>query len=466
MSILRLAASRFKNQATIFLEKNFNKHKNYLKNTILKTVSNLYNENDFDQALSLFSDDPDKSIDQLYKVVEKALEEKFYQELAKGNRLLKAHNSDNLEIRDNGSGDIKVDSENDPNKTYTVSLIDYTCNCPQGKKLSYAGLFCKHLIAAYELFKDKYPPPVDNHTQKVFRMEKSNENVEVDLDEYFIYGSQKLKKREKRGNPYIPRGIYHVLSGGEPEIVIYALRNDETLLLIGDSGVGKSMLIRYLAQETNTPLLSASAHADMTVENLLGAMTVVNKNTVWRDGVIPSAMKRGYWLLIDEMNSIDPGVLKVLNELLDTGRITITVAGNPKVVKAHDNFRLICTMNPPDNPIYKGIESFSFEFFDRFETVVYLDYLEPETEIQLIIKKTGYTDKNLVEKMVDFANRVRAGMQKGELFATVTTRGLLSWARKIEEFGVRTACEVSVLRKMSSADRNKALDLYSAIFSD
>ena len=87
---------------------------------------------------------------------------------------------------------------------------------------------------------------------------------------------------------------------------------------------------------------------------------------------------------MDELNSIDPGVLKVLNELLDTKKLTITVAGEPRIVKSHNDFRLICTMNPPDNPIYKGIESFSFEFMDRFDTVVHLDYLEPDLEVVMM----------------------------------------------------------------------------------
>ena len=225
-------------------------------------------------------------------------------------------------------------------------------------------------------------------------------------------------------------------------------------------------MIHFLAQETYTPLIAPSAHADMTVENLLGSMTATNGNTVWKNGVIPEAMRKGYWLMIDELNSIDPGVLKVLNELLDTNKITITVAGEPRVVKAHKDFRLVCTMNPPDNPIYKGIETFSFEFMDRFDTVVYLDYLKPNIETQLIIDKTGFSDSDTVAKMIDFANRVRQGMRKGELFATVTTRGLLSWAKKIDVFDIRTAAEVSILRKMSTADRNKALDLYRAIFKD
>lgn len=305
------------------------------------------------------------------------------------------------------------------------------------------------------------PTPV-----KPFQLAKSAHDLPVDTDNYFSYGAQKLTKRKRTGNPYIPSGQSYVLDGGEPEVVIYALDNNESLLLIGDSGVGKSKMIHYLAQETNTPLIAPSAHGDMTVENLLGAMVVVNKNTVWKDGIIPGSMKKGYWLLLEEPNAIDPSVLKVLNELLDTRKITITVAGEPRIVKAAPNFRFICTINPPDNPIYKGISIFSFEFMDRFDCVVNIDYLKPEIEAQLIIDETGFSETEVVLKMVDFATRVRKGMRNGELFGTVTPRGLISWAKKIPAFGIRTSAEVSVLRKMSTVDRNKAMDLYKAIFKD
>ncbi|MDQ1328009.1 MAG: cobaltochelatase CobS, partial [Candidatus Poribacteria bacterium] len=158
------------------------------------------------------------------------------------------------------------------------------------------------------------------------------------------------------------------------------------------------------------------------------------------------------------------GVMKVLNELLDNRRITITVAGQPRLVKAHKGFRLICTMNPPDSPIYKGIEMMSFELMDRFETVVYMDYLSPDTEAKLIMSQTGFTDEVTARKIVQFANSIRLAMKQGEIFATVTTRSLISFCKKAVNFDIRTSAETAILRKMSSADRDKALDLFNAIF--
>ena len=55
---------------------------------------------------------------------------------------------------------------------------------------------------------------------------------------------------------------------------------------------------------------------------------------------------------------------------------------------------------------------------------------------------------------------------KGEIFATVTTRGLISWAKKARLFGIKIAAETAILRKMDSFSRLKALDLFEAYFGD
>ena len=465
MTVLDVIKSKFESETIHWLAKNFDTHVNYLKTIFLKKYSGDYNDAAFDKALQTFKANNGKGAKQLCGVLEVALNKMLADEQRKGDKLVMSHKNGNLKIKDNGNWKVSVQSESRDDLFYGVDLQNHTCTCKQFERIKYGGMWCKHIIAAHEVFSNKYPLQQLIHKTS-YAIPKSEKEDDMNNGQYFCYGSQALTKRNRTGNPFIPSEHEFVLDGGEPEIVLYALDNNESLLLIGDSGVGKSMMIHFLAQETYTPLIAPSAHADMTVENLLGSMTATNGNTVWKNGVIPEAMRKGYWLMIDELNSIDPGVLKVLNELLDTNKITITVAGEPRVVKAHKDFRLVCTMNPPDNPIYKGIETFSFEFMDRFDTVVYLDYLKPNIETQLIIDKTGFSDSDTVAKMIDFANRVRQGMRKGELFATVTTRGLLSWAKKIDAFDIRTAAEVSILRKMSEADRNKALDLYQAIFKD
>ena len=133
----------------------------------------------------------------------------------------------------------------------------------------------------------------DEEPAKDFRMQKSEDAKadSADSDGYFVYGSQKLKKRQLTGNPLIPSDIYHVLEGGEPEMVMHALAEGESLMLIGDSGVGKSKLIQFLAQETNTPLVAPCGHAEVTAESLLGG---VHDRGEWFHCVAGWSVARGY----------------------------------------------------------------------------------------------------------------------------------------------------------------------------
>ena len=466
----KVIEKRFKRATRFWLSKsgNFHKHVDFLTSRVLGKFSDSYDSGELEEALDAFKNDPDTGVDRIFAVLKDALQQKFQFEMDKGKRILDAHNDGTAEMQDMGNGQITVPSENDSGKTYTVDLTKLTCECRSAKTLGYAGLLCKHATAAVEVFKHKYPIELDAEAEQKgddFRIQKSV-NIQTDNDEYFIYGNQKLRRRKISGNPLIPSGIYHVLEGGEPEMVMHALIEAESLMLIGDSGVGKSRLIQFLAQETQTPLMAPCGHSEVTVESLLGCMTAVNGSTVWQDGVLPESMKKGHWLMIEEINAMDPGVAKSLNELLDNRSVTITMAGRPRSVRATEDFRLICATNPPDNPIYKGIESMSFELMDRFDAVVWLDYLSPEKEAEVIKERSGYDDMAKIRKMIEFANAVREGMRKGEIFGTVTTRGLISWGKKVGLFGIKVAAETAILRKMDSFSRRKALDLFEAYFGD
>ena len=460
MKLHQEISEAFERNAHEYFQKDFQKHKNYLLKVAFGRNSASIPQKEFGDAIIVWGIDTKRCVKELFNVLLPVIERTMDTIHKRGLNLLTRYNNGNLSVEDRG-GHIEVQSERSA-KTYAVNLTDLECTCPYYEKVKFAGMLCKHIFLANEIFGNthRHPQPATVTTDKT-----PPERMDVvTTDTYFSYGSQKLRRREKRGNSLIPSEIIYILEGKQPEVVLYSLNSNESLLLIGESGVGKSKLIHYLAQETNTPLLNACGHNEVTVENLLGTMTVVNGSTVWKDGILPEAMRRGYWMLLDEINSVDPGVTKVINELLDNRKITITIAGEPRLVKAHRDFRFVCTMNPPDSPIYKGIETMSFEFMDRFETVVHLDYLSSATETQLIMELTGFSDEVAARKIVQFANTIRQAMQQAEIFATVTTRSLISFCRKAQSFDIRTAAEASILQKMSTADREKATDMFNAIF--
>lgn len=57
-------------------------------------------------------------------------------------------------------------------------------------------------------------------------------------------------------------------------------------------------------------------------------------------------MRKGYWIILDELNLAPTDVLEALNRLLDDNR-ELLITETQEVVKAHPGFMLFATQNPP-----------------------------------------------------------------------------------------------------------------------
>lgn len=66
-------------------------------------------------------------------------------------------------------------------------------------------------------------------------------------------------------------------------------------------------------------------------------------------------MRKGYWIILDELNLAPTDVLEALNRLLDDNR-ELFVVETQEVIKAHPRFMLFATQNPPG--LYGGRKVF------------------------------------------------------------------------------------------------------------
>jgi len=66
------------------------------------------------------------------------------------------------------------------------------------------------------------------------------------------------------------------------------------------------------------------------------------KSFVWKDGVLLSALKRGDWVLLDELNLAPQPVLEGLNAVLDH-RATVFIPELGQVVQCPATFRVFAT---------------------------------------------------------------------------------------------------------------------------
>ncbi|MBU9889452.1 MAG: AAA family ATPase [Candidatus Omnitrophica bacterium] len=211
------------------------------------------------------------------------------------------------------------------------------------------------------------------------------------------------------------------------EKIAYSVLNERPVFLVGTTGVGKTSLIRYLAKKTQHNLRRFNLNGQTDKAELIGSFRPVPHHgngkiiNAWRDGVLVEALKKGYWLVLDEMNLAESEILERLNSLLDddmslsirehlgerliswkqfdratlellggTGitredlilyhenrlkdagkaqRIEAAVAGLNKrnIFRIHHQFRLFATGNPVD---YAGRNVLSPAFLDRWQTKI------------------------------------------------------------------------------------------------
>lgn len=57
-------------------------------------------------------------------------------------------------------------------------------------------------------------------------------------------------------------------------------------------------------------------------------------------------MRKGHWIILDELNLAPTDVLESLNRVLDDNR-ELFIPETQTIVKAHPGFRLFATQNPP-----------------------------------------------------------------------------------------------------------------------
>lgn len=220
--------------------------------------------------------------------------------------------------------------------------------------------------------------------------------------------------------------------------VIDCIHAGENIILTGGTGVGKTTHIVQLAARINQPLLRVNFNGETRMSDLIGKMTVINGETVWMDGILPTAMRRGYWLLLDEIDFADSAVLSLLHPVLEQNPMLTLKENSGEIIKPHPNFRVFGTANSigamSDRAgAYAGTNTLNEAFLDRWQ-VIMVDNLPEKEEIKVVRGEAPGLNASVAKKMVAFANMARrqdfgdsSVMYGGDNFST---RKVLAWAKK------------------------------------
>ena len=266
--------------------------------------------------------------------------------------------------------------------------------------------------------------------------------------------------KNETNKDFVPEKEYF-LDTGILEPIKAGIILNKPVLLIGETGVGKTSVIRHLAAETNNGFRRLNLNGSTTSDEFVGRWKLSkDKEMVWIDGVLVECMKRGLWLLCDEINACLPEISFVLHSVLDDDKMVVLSSKDNEIVKPHKDFRFFASMNPN----YSGTHSLNLALEDRFSIVVSVDYPSQAQEVKIIEAKSGFTEREVIKKMVQVANKLRQEYKQERISTPFSTRKLIDWATLAKTFGVTEAYKYTVINKMPSSEQVVGNDLAATIF--
>ncbi|KEF59451.1 uncharacterized protein A1O9_04295 [Exophiala aquamarina CBS 119918] len=271
-------------------------------------------------------------------------------------------------------------------------------------------------------------------------------------------------------------------------LVSEALKNNEPVLLVGETGCGKTQICQVIAEAFRRPLNIYNAHSNTETGDLIGSQRPIRNRSelaelvcnnwaslvaseeheldqkslavddiaarfanlpksnydqeaverlrtslgayqslfAWGDGSLVRSMKTGEHFLLDEISLADDSVLERLNSVLEPSR-SILLAEKGSVdnfVIAHPSFQFLATMNPGGD---YGKRELSAALRNRL-TEIWVPPLSQEADILPVVENKLSPDvKHFAVVMLKFALWFR-GMFHNTSSTVIPLRDLLAWA--------------------------------------
>ncbi|XP_050076078.1 midasin [Anopheles maculipalpis] len=198
------------------------------------------------------------------------------------------------------------------------------------------------------------------------------------------------------------------------------------VLLQGPTSAGKTSLIEYIAKRSGNVCLRINNHEHTDLQEYIGTYVAdVTGKLTFKEGVLVEAMRNGYWIILDELNLAPSDILEALNRVLDDNR-ELFIPETQVVLKAHPNFMLFATQNPPG--LYGGRKMLSRAFKNRFIELHFSDIPKPELEV--ILERRCHIPRSYAVKMVKVMSDLQLNRRSTTAKQNFTLRDLFRWGNR------------------------------------
>ena len=260
---------------------------------------------------------------------------------------------------------------------------------------------------------------------------------------------------------YVPYGNFNTVKDVIKSGIFYPM------FITGLSGNGKTLMVKEVCAKQKREYVRANITVETDEDDLIGGFRLLNGETVWHDGPVVTAMKRGAVLLLDEIDLASNKIM-ALQPVLEGSSIYLKKIG--KWVHPTPGFNVIATANTKgqgsDDGRFIGTNVLNEAFLERFPVTIEQSYPTNSMEKKILnneMSKHGLEDETFSDNLVKWADVIRKTFMEGGCDEIISTRRLVHIVGAFSIFKNKmTAIELTVNR-FDAETKESFLDLYTKI---
>ncbi|MDP7368488.1 MAG: AAA family ATPase [Candidatus Pacebacteria bacterium] len=255
--------------------------------------------------------------------------------------------------------------------------------------------------------------------------------------------------------------------------VVSILKSDMfyPIFVTGLSGNGKTFMIEQACAKSKREMFRVNITIETDEDDLLGGFRLVDGETVWFDGPVVEAMRKGAVLLLDEVDLASTKIM-CLQPVLEGKGVFLKKIN--EYVDCQPGFTIVATANTKG----KGDETGNFigagvlneAFLERFPITVEQEYPAIAVEKKILSKvfdSLNVSDSEFIEKLVNWADIIRKTYMEGAIDELITTRRLVHISNAYAIFNMDRMKAISMcVNRFDDETKTAMVDLYTKVDGD
>ena len=242
------------------------------------------------------------------------------------------------------------------------------------------------------------------------------------------------------------------------------------IFVTGLSGNGKTMNVSQACAVANRECIRVNITIETDEDDLLGGYRLQDGQTVWQDGPVIEAMKRGALLLLDEIDLASNKIM-CLQPILEGNGVFLKKIN--QFVKPAKGFNVIATANTKgqgsDDGKFIGTNILNEAFLERFPITIEQAYPTNKIEEKILLNVmsdkglTKDVDSEFAKSLVTWADIIRKTYYEGGVDELISTRRLVHIVEAFSIFKNKMKAIEMCTNRFDLDTKTSFLDLYTKI---